>query len=235
MIEWILSLFAGWPQIGSEPAASVQAYAGATQALLTVALTPITIFAAWMARNAWVTAASQRHDALMPLLELKLARGSAPNTLANLECRLENIGLGPALNVRPSIAQSSGGDQYLTLEDPNGGIEEPPLIPVGKSHTFSLLDRRLIAVHRSFMAELRSRGKEFATQAEQNDLNARWEAARQPILATPASLVIRVQYRDVYKRSFAVEAPLVPVHDDDDNGRPGRITLGSVSHTFPHR
>ena len=235
MLEWIMGALASLPQIGSDPAASVQAYSGATQAILTVALTPITIFAALMARNAWTTARDQRYDALMPLLSVTFA--NSEDFMAGPDFRVDNAGVGPALGVQAFIDVPKGVDLSYISIDQDDSHAEPVLIPAGKSHTFRFMENGHFSVLQQFgplvstiiTPEVRKRVNRRGRLLEEANQRTR-------LNATPVTL--RLTYRDVYgRRSFAVTVPLLPdgTNGEDDESRTPRFRLGQAQYLIPGR
>jgi hypothetical protein len=116
IVEWLIAPIAEvlgrLPMISGDQSASVQAYASASQALLTLVLAPITIYAAVMARNAWVASRHQRHDALMPLLEAELVLDvMQPATMARFQLAVRNVGVGPAIQARVTPIARGGSDR----------------------------------------------------------------------------------------------------------------------------
>jgi hypothetical protein len=207
--------------------------------MLTVILMPITIFAAVMARNAWVAARDQRYDALMPLIEVRLkVEGDPPRTAAEFVCRLKNIGLGPAMDVRAVVA-ASAPDAAMVVEGGGPAVASTVVIEPGSDRDFEFVDVRLQAHKRSEESLSRARRAESRTNAQINiDRRESYKRLRDtlhPILKSAGPMILQLTFRDVYRRDFGMAVEIWPVTDEDGEISTGRITLGAVTYRFPHR
>ena len=232
VVEWFVWLVGGLPQIGGEPAASVQAYSAATQTILTFTLAPITIFAAWMARNAWVAARHQREDALMPLLTVMLRTDEdKEDSVTGPNLRLRNVGVGPALNVRAEIvAPGSSGIRYLR---DNVRTDEPNslLIPVNETRNLYFSEARLREAdleHQTWAKTL-----ELPLSADiREDYGRRRAAVANEIEPHAVPVTLYLSYWDVYRRRFVMTVPLIPSDERDYYGA-RRFILGPANYSIP--
>lgn len=240
------------PRLSAEEAASVQGYGQAVQAILTVVLAPITIFAAWMARNAWVAARHQREDSLMPVLTAELVDGK--ESVAAPHVILRNIGVGPALDVRPTIVvvDECQIEYFADIRDGQPGNVRNH-IGAGESVEFSFVERRLLDGMRDrekavmdLTDEVRRLGEEgserFATEKHRLDFmisnNTKINDRIIQSIESEArdGTCFNVEYCDVYRRPFCLNVLMRVSPPGPSSQKPvRRYMFAAESHEIPSR
>jgi len=234
--EFFMWLFADLPPIGTEPAASVQAYASAAQGIMAVILAPITLIAAWIAYKAWEAARHQRLDALMPIISVKFDPEYTPPEPGAFGLELTNVGVGPALSVSAeAMKRLPNGTLQLVATysaGPGSAIADVPrLIAAGETVKVRWLDPR---IEETFGGRPRRQAQPFlARQENRRDINRTVRAESFP-------LEVHITYRDVFGYAFRALVPIVAEDLEqptelESNFDPEPLALGETAYDPPKR